>query len=619
MYRIGAPFSAAEKDSLQELGIDFLQMDWTVSQLQDAIALDSLQAGVLQPNFFEEDEDMAATALSRGGWVGITSTEHYWNKKIGNVLLDQDPTTSWVWPALAAESFDLSSTYRSRGVLLVLGGRFLVREVRFRPAPDRPDHFFERFKIGVKDEGFDTFRIPWFPTLIEVKENTSPDVRVILDPPITIQSIQLEIIRDTPKEIGIADLEIYGGGFVGAAAYESDVIDLENLASFGEIHWSGRQDFLARVDIRTRTGTDPQPEILWKAREEQQDSVKFLQGGGTLNFTEYKRQYGKISEFLKPVNIENWASPDTENWSFFSSPYDFLDSGIRVVSEGPKQFIQIRADFTSTVTDGGKIDYIQFKASVPPSVRRLVGEIFPTKTTLGEPTSFTYYITPTIRSGDLSFDGVEISTPSGVQAVDSLRIGGIDQREFSSTIDSDGSGFELMLPRELTTADSGTLIEVVFRAPVLREVGTRFEGRVFHSDHPHEVRQEIVSGDANQDVESDQLTVTTSLSNTLLYAPKVSPNPFTPNADGINDVVNISYKLLRVISAVPISVEVFDLSGRLIKTLYSGADPLGEYEHTWDGRDDFGNFVSPGIYFFRIQADVQSGREIKTGTLSVAY
>ena len=103
-----------------------------------------------------------------------------------------------------------------------------------------------------------------------------------------------------------------------------------------------------------------------------------------------------------------------------------------------------------------------------------------------------------------------------MQAVDSLRIGGIDQREFSSTIDSDGSGFELMLPRELTTADSGTLIEVVFRAPVLREVGTRFAGRVFHSDHPHEVRQEIVSGDAHQDVESDQLTVTTSLSNTLL-------------------------------------------------------------------------------------------------------
>ena len=41
MYRIGAPFSASEKDSLQELGIDYLQMDWTVSQLQDAIALDS--------------------------------------------------------------------------------------------------------------------------------------------------------------------------------------------------------------------------------------------------------------------------------------------------------------------------------------------------------------------------------------------------------------------------------------------------------------------------------------------------------------------------------------------------------------------------------------------------
>ena len=104
-------------------------------------------------------------------------------------------------------------------------------------------------------------------------------------------------------------------------------------------------------------------------------------------------------------------------------------------------------------------------------VRRLVGEIHPTETEVGEETQFTYYISPTIRSIDSSFDGVEIATPSGVVSVDSLRIAGIDQQDFSWTIHEDGLGFEVRLPRRLEPTDSGALVEVVFTAPILREVG----------------------------------------------------------------------------------------------------------------------------------------------------
>ena len=99
--------------------------------------------------------------------------------------------------------------------------------------------------------------------------------------------------------------------------------------------------------------------------------------------------------------------PDTEHWSFYSSPY--MRSGIPgspLHPPGPRKFVQIRVDFASTtVAEGGKIDYLEFKASVPPLVRRLVGEIHPTETEVGKATQFTYYISPTIRSTDSSFDG----------------------------------------------------------------------------------------------------------------------------------------------------------------------------------------------------------------------
>ena len=59
LYRIGTPFSTAEKDSLASLDIDFKEISWSASQLQNALEVDSLEAGSLQPNFFDEDEDIA--------------------------------------------------------------------------------------------------------------------------------------------------------------------------------------------------------------------------------------------------------------------------------------------------------------------------------------------------------------------------------------------------------------------------------------------------------------------------------------------------------------------------------------------------------------------------------
>ena len=87
---------------------------------------------------------------------------------------------------------------------------------------------------------------------------------------------------------------------------------------------------------------------------------------------------------------------------------------------------------------GGKIDYLEFKASVPPAVRGIVGEIFPPETQIGAVTHFTYFIKPTIRAGDQGFDSVEIATPAGFTSVDSLRLGGVDQAGFTWVAQEDG-------------------------------------------------------------------------------------------------------------------------------------------------------------------------------------
>jgi len=324
---------------------------------------------------------------------------------------------------------------------------------------------------------------------------------------------------------------------------------------------------------------------------------------------------------FKPVDEQNRVSPDTENWSFWSSPYDFEQPSADVVSPSSRQFIQLSADFRSTALDGGKIDYIEFKASVPPAVRGIVGEIFPPETRIGEVTHFTYFIRPTIRAGDQGFDSVEIATPSGFRSVDSLRIEGVDinPTDFTITPYQDGLGFEVQLPRKMGTTDSGVVLEVVFNAPVLREVGTFFDGRVFDSTKPHEVRQPIVPGNAADEAESDLLSVRTSVGQSLLFSPQVFPNPFTPNGDAINDVLNISYTLLRVTAPVPVSVEIYDLSGTLVKRGYAGDDPIGEHARPWAGTDRSNRPVAPGIYLYRIEVDLHAEKEVRSGIVSVVY
>ena len=153
----------------------------------------------------------------------------------------------------------------------------------------------------------------------------------------------------------------------------------------------------------------------------------------------------------------------------------------------------------------------------------------------------------------------------------------------------------------------------------MRAVGTFFDGRVFDSAKPHEVRQQIEPGNAADETESELLSVRTSVGRSLLFAPRVFPRTFTPNGDAINEVLNISYTLLRVTAPVPVSVAIYDLSGALIKQVYAGDDPIGEYTRSWDGTDGSNRRVVPGIYLYRLAVDLHTETEVSSGIISVVY
>ena len=75
-----------------------------------------------------------------------------------------------------------------------------------------------------------------------------------------------------------------------------------------------------------------------------------------------------------------------------------------------------------------------------------------------------------------------------------------------------------------------------------------------------------------------------------------APNPF-------NARTNLAF-------AVPgdgrVTLRLFDVRGRLVRTLHDGPLPAGRHGYDWDGRDDGGRPLPSGPYFYRLEAGGES-------------
>ncbi len=72
------------------------------------------------------------------------------------------------------------------------------------------------------------------------------------------------------------------------------------------------------------------------------------------------------------------------------------------------------------------------------------------------------------------------------------------------------------------------------------------------------------------------------------------PNPFNPKT-------TITFQLPRSEQpAIRVKLEVFDVSGRLIRTLIDGEMFPGTYHVSWDGMDNQGKRAPSGVYFYRL-------------------
>ena len=70
------------------------------------------------------------------------------------------------------------------------------------------------------------------------------------------------------------------------------------------------------------------------------------------------------------------------------------------------------------------------------------------------------------------------------------------------------------------------------------------------------------------------------------------PNPFNPSTI-------IHYALPKISN---VTVAIYNSIGQKVSTLVNQKQSAGNYSVNWNGVDNYGNYVSSGVYFYQIKA-----------------
>ncbi|MXY84085.1 MAG: hypothetical protein F4Y91_19005, partial [Gemmatimonadetes bacterium] len=226
----------------------------------------------------------------------------------------------------------------------------------------------------------------------------------------------------------VAEFEVYGEGFVEETVLVTQILDFGQPINWGKIRWDADVPEGTRIEVRTRTGNSPDPSLYFD--ENINGDIRPI----TL------KEYEKLDPSGRLPTVY-----DTDNWSFWSPPYDFAaglrDSdesaeawrdGTPLLSPGPSRYVQVAFRLFSTFTTAPRIRALTIQFGDAPAAREVLGEVWPIAVDSFAPTEFTYVVRPEFTADDTGFDRLEIRTHAQVQAVSAVKRDGteLDLNEF---------------------------------------------------------------------------------------------------------------------------------------------------------------------------------------------
>ena len=610
------------------------------------------------PVELDAGENLSASLVANGGSI-VSETSLELDRRLLAEILQ-----GLLTPEKTGTAFERKGD-KIQGTLLTvdLGAIVGVNRLRFfprntlLPSPTTPfqDDFLRNFEVRIHDGLLlNEAGLPALGTwesFLTVEDNSEPVTVVEIDPPRYLRFVRLRATSAIPYEV--EKFQIFGEGFFPFARYLSPVVDLGTPSNWGQIRWDRSvtgDEALTGLVVRTRTGSDDTP-FVYNRREV-----------GNPNAEDIPRSVDNPGEPLSRKEFldlpadgtaaDIWErgaiGDDVENWSPWSPPYPVAEglsaAGTRNVSPAPRTYLQFQVEFLSRGLHSSQIlEGLSFEFTRPALADALVAEIFPRDVEAALPTEFLYAVRADMRRAEVQgFNSFELTTQGRAERVEGLEIVAADGAaildhvfETQDAVTDEGEaaitsftdeGFTVRFPR---ITEDGTVLKIRFVNQVLA-YSSDFAGRALVEGT--DAFQWVEGGDAGSLDETDAafesgITVLSPgvTRGGLIGGFSLEAPVLTPNGDGVNDRLRLSFEVLTVVGEADIQVALFDLSGRRLATIFEHQGGNGTYTSAgfagldWEGRDDRGNPLPPGLYLVQLKVDGDARSTSAARAVGVAY
>jgi len=437
----------------------------------------------------------------------------------------------------------------------------------------------------------------------------------------------------------ISEFQLFAQGVPQRAIYKTQITDLGEPVNFGHLFWQATKfrmvdgtpvetpDAAAQLKIEMRTGLDDDPAVYHEYMDTGLERVVSRNHYENALRTRFVRitAASDLSERQPKPGVRASIGYDSDHWTFWSAP--FVESG-QPINLRNGTYLQFRVTMESdSFDDFVRLDSLWLETA-PLLAANVRGEVAPrddpqpvggiTQVPLGQAIEFVY---------DLQADFAAVNAPgfdllrlrTGHQtALKSLQLGESRTETAPAEVTQEPAGLLIRLPERITRANNPP-IRVVFETELF-EFATTFQSEVLDSQRDV-LPQPVVGADVGEALSTNSLRVlgiteqTTAFIQNLTFSSAV----FTPNGDGINDELRIAYSLFRLPEPVPVVLEVYSLDGRRLALVEAGLQNAGPQSLRWDGRDQTGQWLPPGLYLTALNLRSEFAADPQLRPLGIAY
>ncbi len=438
----------------------------------------------------------------------------------------------------------------------------------------------------------------------------------------------------------IADFELFARGVPQRVVYVTKIVEFGPIMNFGRLHWTAipmrmrdgvpveDPDAQVSVKVEVRSGRDGIPDIYHEYTNtglEKEVSRKRYENELKARWVRTSADAGSFRFRVPKPGVRASIAYDSDNWTFWSEPFTEPGQLLRLRSGSHLQLtITLESqDFDAWV----RLDSLWIETA-PLLADDVLGEVARaddlqpqrgfTEVELGTMIDFAYDIQAVFTGDQASgFDALRIYTGGRTQ-FRRLEMGTPLSAVDPAEVTREAGALVVRLPEQISSTRNPP-IRVVFGTEVF-DLAATFEGEVF-SVNSENLPQPIVPGDAGDAVSTNSLRVigapdgSSGSVQDLVFSTPV----LTPNGDGVHDELRVVYSLFRLPEAVPVAVEVYALDGQRVARLDMGVQESGPQEIAWDGRDERGQALAPGLYLLSVALDTEFSQVSHVRPLGIAY